>query len=291
MVVHRRIQRGFVLVLVLMVLAISASVLAIAARRSGGRALAAGRALADLQLRWGSQSCRRTCLPQAERLLRQARSPDKAPVATVRRTIKLGGIEFDLIVADEQAKADVNAVAHRQKMAGVETLLRALQTGRRVLPVRLRPAPPPAHVIAAVPVQLASYDQLYSIEHPSVLIEAGEVAPAIQRVTCWAGGKLNLSRAEPIVIEQALAGLLTRTQVARLEALRRAKPGAPLEQMVREMELTREQAQALAPWVTATSTCHSLWVIASDGRRRFYQLDVDQAGDAQNDSQHWSFRW
>jgi hypothetical protein len=289
---HYRRQYGFVLVLVLMVLAVCASTMAIAARRSGARAIAASEALQSLQVRWGTESCRKTCMPMAERMLRLAVRPGEEPPVVVRHSLRLGSMQFNILASDEQAKADVNALARRQKMAGVENLLRTVQTGNRFILVRLRPSALAPNVIGSVPMQFSSYDQLYDVDHPSILADPnGELPPAVRRVTCWSGGRLNLARAESIVIEQALAGLLTYTQVSRLEILRKARPQASLETMLKEMELTKEQEAALAPWVTTTSTCHSLWVMASNGRRNFYRLDVDQTGDAQNHGQHWSFSW
>lgn len=68
MIVPRR-QRGFALLLVLLVLVVAATVLAGAARRSGQQALQAAWNREDLQVRWGSLSCRAALLPRGKDLL------------------------------------------------------------------------------------------------------------------------------------------------------------------------------------------------------------------------------
>jgi len=113
MVNGRLQQPGFVMLIVLVVLAVAGSVLAITAGHCCRQALAAGAAARALQVEWGSLSCRAVCLPGAEALLAGESARLGGPVSTVRRTVVLGRVRFVLVASDEQAKADVNLLEHR----------------------------------------------------------------------------------------------------------------------------------------------------------------------------------
>ncbi len=284
---------GFILVMVLVVLAVCGALLGMAARRCARRALDASEALRQLQLRWGAMSCQATLLPAAEALLRQAELANQEPTAAVNGSVSLGGIEFGLRLADEQAKADANLLAHRQGDRQLTASLRRLQSDRkRPLPVRLRPTRFLSGVISGVPIRYASYDQLLVFQSPSQLVGDAETAQSpVARITCWAGGKVNLKRADKTVLRRALAGLLDETQIDRLVDYRRKFPDCSLGALLRHLELKRDNRNVLEPLVTATSTCHSLWVVAGDAARRWHRFYVVQQGDEVNDRQLWSFLW
>ena len=67
-------RRGYVLLLVLFVLALAAAAMAGVCRMSLEKAVQAGRAEADLRRRWAVVSCRAVLLPKAEDLVAQRES-------------------------------------------------------------------------------------------------------------------------------------------------------------------------------------------------------------------------
>ncbi len=289
----RKHNDGFVLLLVLLVLTISGVTLAIASRRVARQTIAATQAQRDCQVHWGTLSCRAACLPATERFLRAVEIEQERPVVEVRRAVDLGGMRFNLLIADEQAKANMNLLADRGGAEAVALALHALQADRRtILPVLPRPAAKPAAgVISSAPMRYGSFDQLFAISAPSELIGDEESPGVASRVTCWSGGEVNLKRAELPVLRQALAGLLSETHLIGLLSYRQEHPACTLGEMLGALELTDKQLEAVRPHVTDTSRSHSLWVIARGTHRTWRHLYIDQAGDGRNDAQQWSFQW
>src|SRR5438132_1522253 len=107
-------RRGYVLLLVLFVIALAATAMAAVCRMSLAKSLHASRAAADLQRRWAVLTTRSVLLPQAEAIL----AKPGEPVSEVRREIQLGGQSFTLIFGDEQAKANVNLLYAQSGLAG-----------------------------------------------------------------------------------------------------------------------------------------------------------------------------
>lgn len=135
-----RPARGFVLLIVLMVLAICSTVLAMAIRRSADKAILANQALRDLQVRWGNITAREAILPVAEKIIQEQEKAEGVPLVEVRREIVLGGLRFQFVLGDEQAKANVNLLARQGGLGGLSNSLRRLQLDqRRMIEVRLKP--------------------------------------------------------------------------------------------------------------------------------------------------------
>ena len=287
-------RRAFVLLMVLVVLAIAGTVRAAAARRCGQRALRAGEEERALQTKWGMLSLEAICLPRAEEMISEtAKHMEEGPVVSLRRTLRLGGEDFHMILSDEQSKANANLLANRMGDADLADSLRLLQArSRESLQVQLRPRRQTADPAAAAPIRFESFDQLYAFEHPSLLVNPDpQETSAVDRVTCWGSGQVNLKRAEIAVIRQVLEGLVTESQLDRLERFRRETPDASLAEILGHMELSKEQLERVTHFVTDTSRCHSLWVIALGKTRPRYRLSVAETGQTENDSRYTAFAW
>jgi len=136
---------GYVLVTVLALLVLSATLMVAVSRAALRHAAAARVAQDDLQHRWGVVSCRRAVLIHADQLLAIANlSPGRNNLARLNASIQLGNQSFDLIVSDEQAKANINALLEEADSARVESRLRQSLSGTGLLnAVRLRPTAGP----------------------------------------------------------------------------------------------------------------------------------------------------
>ena len=164
-------RRGaFVLVMVLALLTVCALCLAGLARRSldAGEQVASART--DLQRRWGVVSCTQTYLPLAKDLFEAevAKLPAQARVwplpASVGIEFDLGDLHFSVLLADEEAKANLNAISRcnpdgqravasvvEERTAGVDGLAVNLQALlRRVPRTRGQPARTRRHPCFAV---------------------------------------------------------------------------------------------------------------------------------------------
>ena len=311
---HRKPVRGMALLVVLVVIALAGTVLTMLARQSCERAVLAAQEASALQGRWGQTGCRAVYLPVAERLIDEARRDGAPPTTAVRRSITLGGVRFDVVVADEQAKANANRLLARGKSDGLAQSLRRLMADqRRPLAIRLRPGQPRPGLISKAPQHYVSFDQLFDAAPPEVLLaddRGAAVASAIDRVGCWGSGQLNVRRAERLVMHEMLEGVLNERELDLLLRLREESPQFTLDDFfarLRELDAAEpheesptdkaaaarreEQQRPVREAVTDTSRCHSLWTVYGDGARRRYRLDVVQEGDPENDAQEWLFTW
>ena len=127
---------------------LAALVLAAAALASSGRlavrhAARAREAERELQRRVGVASCCRAVLPNAERILQAQEVQRKAPMTHHRAAVRLGEFTFDLIIADESAKTNVNALLNDAPPPIVTNRLRQALAGTGLIgDIVLRPHAP-----------------------------------------------------------------------------------------------------------------------------------------------------
>jgi len=316
---QNRDRKGFVLLMVLMVLAIAAAVLAGTARRSGRAAIEAAGVLRDLQVRWGAASCKQFMLDHTEQLLarRNASCASGRSRSEKRFAVRLGGIDFELILCDEQAKPNANVIAARFAAQGLQAALSNLQarrrnvlrtlpqpgTGQRTLLLRSQlhtpsgsakptgPARGPAmtaqvttvaQLPQAVPVLYESYDQLFELHHPSQLLAGRDEQSALTLpVTCWGDGRLNFKVAGVAAMRAVLGDLLSEQQIRQLHEFASEKPNCTLAEALGALKLDHERAAVVSAYLTDTSRCFALWVIAHGRTRNWYRLYViDTSGGA-----------
>jgi len=285
-------KSGFVLLVVLVVLAIAATVLAATARRCGSRAMAAGEMAREIQLRWGTISLKNLCLNSAGSLLNST-TADDGPARRIGKSLDLGGVRFQLVIADEGAKANVNLLAAQKTIGDLEPALMDLQADcRRVLPVVLRPVAPAGGRISALPMRYISLSQVLGFKHPAELIDPQSQEPsASDRLTCWGNGLVNFKTA-PRQILRAVAGeVLSEGYIEKLRKLVAQKPTCSLAEAIKHLELNDDRAKKVRDLLTDRSSCFSLWVIADDGSRTWHRLYVRSSADTRNDREDWTFQW
>ena len=128
-----RRRRGFVLVMTLVLIAVAGMLLVGVARDSMMLALEALSAQRDLQQRWGAISCQETILRRAGQLFEaEARQLEKdgefrmPQPASIAGSIMLGGIRFDIRLADEDAKLNLNTLHAFKGKQQAEQTVRAM---------------------------------------------------------------------------------------------------------------------------------------------------------------------
>jgi len=288
---HHR-QPGFVLLLVLLVLAMAGTLLGLVAAQTSRRALEAGLAVRDLQRRWAVQSLESLCIPHSETILTDAAREGELPPTAVRTTITLGGTLFELFVADEQAKVNVNQLAASGGDSQVRMAASALSEGHWVLQVIPRPVEMSMDEIRTPPMRFVTFEQIFSNVRPTALLGTWPDNPGPARcLTCWGNGRVNLTRATATVLRTALADVLTEYELCHLAALRDESPDASVQDLIAQLDLEDKVRKAAERQLTDSSTCHSLWIVAHEKTRDWYRLTVCQRGDAENDSGRWTFVW
>ena len=116
---HHRADGGYVLLAVIAVSVLVISALATLARLSLRRGLEASDAERSLQQRWGTMTIERTMLQQAPMVFEQQeellaeQAPGSPTPTTVRAMLRLGDVNFDVLLGDEDAKLNLNAIYHQ----------------------------------------------------------------------------------------------------------------------------------------------------------------------------------
>jgi len=174
---------------------------------------------------------------------------------------------------------------------GLARRLEVLQANMRyALHVDLRPAQVRAGDRAAR--LYSSLDQLFDYSKPSQLVDFEYGEPGIiRRVTCWGNGKINFKRAEPEVLREVMAGVLTDADVAALVKYRDETPDCMLTEAVAALKIPREKVSALLEAMTDMSLCHSLWMSVTGKTRKWHRLYVDESDGGAAESRIWTFCW
>lgn len=297
---HTR-TRGFVLVMTLVLLMLAVASMVGLARRSALAALGASDSEKLLQRRWLIRSVQATLLAQAERIFieQERRWPDQ-PAGRVERTVQVDVFKLRLVLADEQAKVNLNALLQGKPPP------QALQSIKRLLPagsnhgqpeaeIRLRPDPSnkslaPEDRDAATPM-FVTFGQVFDAPTPQWLMGDRDHAGASSLMTCWGDGRLNLLRADAWSTHALLDGVIGELAVDRLLTALGRQPRPTVAQLVAGLSLTEAQRRSVAGLLADRSTCHSLWVELSDTQRAWHELAVRNVPGDNAPPRDWLFRW
>lgn len=281
-------QNGFVLLMTLVCVVLVALATVGMARRSFQAAVETKALEADLRQRWAATGLQALLMPQAEALLIRAERVERKPRVQAWHRIEVGGFRWDVVVADEQAKADVNQLLEtldaQQATLAVRQLSRgAALTTREMLEVRLRPLPAPqdsgSQDAPTPPLQrpsIAGFGQVYVDAPPQALMGTFEEPGPTSVVTCWGGGPLNIRRAPAEAVRQVCSPLIGQSDADRLVWLRDEQPRASLAELIMRLDFRDEHRQRLlTEALTDRSSCHSLWLVATGPRRSWHTLVVE----------------
>lgn len=295
-------RRGYILLTTLALLVLSSTLLVTLARTTIHRALEAKQSQEDLQRRWGQISCQRALLPHAEAILLNQEKRHQRPFPLYRVSIELAQQHFDLLLADEQSKTNVNALLDLSDKPRTESQLRTTFSNLATQ-IRLHTSPPPASAPTTRPIlpqYLTSLGQVFDSTAPQILLTPRFDKPApADLLTLWSDGQLNIRRCSPTALA-LLNPSLTQLDVRRLiesrDTLFLKNPPPPPAQPLPADPIRRLLAQAqIAPQktnlhLTATSKSHSLWIIVRDQHRQWYSLAVLDQTDADR-PRSYSFVW
>ncbi|MDZ4853060.1 MAG: hypothetical protein SGI77_27545 [Pirellulaceae bacterium] len=143
-----RFRSGYVLLMVLILLTVLTTALSSMATRSMQTSQEAVIAEALLQQRVGMESCKKALMPTVSEVfnsmdrLRRGTSSSSAPKHVVADSIVLGGQRFDIVLADENAKINLNTMYHLTGKAKLDRLLREKLSVGDLQALALRPAIP-----------------------------------------------------------------------------------------------------------------------------------------------------
>ncbi len=297
---HHQPRCGYLLLTVMVTIVIAGMFLAALARQSMLLATEAIERQQDLQLRWGMESGQRALLPAAGTIFRdqqeaakrrrarsrRAGNQTRSPLpATIRLALPLGKLRFEFLIADEDAKLNLNTVYHYQGQARAEQVLQesarqSLAVPTKLLPevesLRLARRPPDEEDDEGRPAAFRSFGQLFDLERMSVG-SANNLLPVLAReVTCWGNGRLNLVRATDDTIRQIGSLAIPRGKIQQLIREYRKAPDTNLERLVDQLAFDPLDRFRIQDLLTEQSSCYSLWVTASCRSRLWRQLSISE---------------
>jgi len=291
-------RRGYILLIILVMIIMAGLLATRLARYSLALAMDAAKVQEDLQCRWGAISCRQVVLNRAEILFRKQQlglSESETLSPRMGTSICLGGLTFRLFLSDEQAKLNLNTVFSEKQLRGVDRVLYDMtNSARGVLSTDLNPHPD-AVSHKTYPLAFDSWGQVFSYERS----RGGGTSDALPRavmeatvsVTCWGDGRLNVLRADPLILHRACRLIVSPEAARRFLESRTAHPHWPLDRLLDGTDLNHKERRDLRRWLTDRSTCHSLWTIIDNGHRSRVHLDVCQSLGQGGNPQIATFYW
>jgi hypothetical protein len=288
--VARAARRGaFVLVMVLALLTLCALCLAGLARRSLDAGQQVAVAQTDTQRRWGVVSCERTYLPLAKDLLEAAAAglPAESQVwplpASAVVEFDLGQLHFSVLLADEDAKANVNAISRNDPDGphAVTSVLEDLTAGLDGLTVHVQPVTNSGNAKPGGG-EFRGWGQVFE---PPATGAPGEFAArlrdATRDITCWGSGRLNIERASDEAIRLFCGNQVTPDLLAKLLS-RRHDPGLTgLHALLDKLALRTSDRATLERLLTDRSSHYSLWILVKSPRRSWATLAIGDGNSAQ----------
>lgn len=259
----RRGRRGYLLLTVLVLIAMSMLIMGRMASTSMRVAATATAQERDLRNRWAVTTMRRYCMRNAQSLVnRSARrlgSDDSAGTATAWRDLDLAGQRWRVIVADENGKIHlphaIGALGVEQTRGLAEQILGGGEDA--VLRSPLQPA---------YGTSSQRWDQWLDASGTQDR-PARALASATRNLTLWGNGELNLATADRISVQSLWKILFGRQPPAEFEALRQQRPTPPLSQFFGAAGLRDSQIAVAEEWFGTESQCHSIWIFCQTDRR------------------------
>jgi hypothetical protein len=297
-------RRGYVLLIVLAVSVLVVTVLSTLAQVSLRRGLQAADAERDLQQRWGGVTLQEALLKDAPKvfLAQEERAaeltPGVPPPPTIRDAITLGGVTFDMLLGDEDAKLNLNTVYHQSGKMKTEQVLAKVQP-RLTRAIRLVPAVKPMQLSResrrdtdeeelseqpqGPPRALRSWGEVFDIGRLKQDLASEAALPTVTSgITCWGGGQLNFRRATDDAILAVAGSVIQDGAASRLLQRYRQNPTVGVDTLLLAEVQNQQKRERLTRLLSQTSNNFSLWMnaSASDGQsvRRFIVMNRDDEG-------------
>ena len=263
-------RAGYVLLLVIVTLVIAATALVRLANRSllgHSETLLASR---ELQTKWGRLSCERAILPFADVVFEGIEatptdsSREKAePVWRVRQSTILGNQKFELLLADESAKASVARIYQSSSREARLTALRDLVPPRMQIALRAPLAGEALANLSGSPAAIGSTPMPLGslVDFASLDMSGGrrQVVEFLEKVTVWWDGPLNLHRAPDDCILAVCQTVVPKERARRLIKTYRDSGPVEVEVLLQRVVKNEKEQLALRQLLTDASFSYSLW--------------------------------
>lgn len=275
-----RRRAGFILITVLAMLTFAILAATAVARQSLRMALESQRVESQLQSKWLRHTLRHSLLPQAGAILGPPKYVGEhvtEPKSRLSLQLSLNDETFTLIVADEQAKLNVNRYRELANRTRVESVVRRAYAGTSI---RLR------QTAFSDKHDMQSWGEVFdlSLRHTT----PAELAAATSTITCWGSGAINVESSGDDALREMVSAGLGAGVADRLLQLRQAANDDD-RPMLNRLAVGRRQQQRLTRVVQAGSDCHSLWLLPHNSPQRGELHIVDRS--TRRAGEFYSFVW
>lgn len=265
------------------------------ARYSLAIALDASAAEENLQRRWAELTCQRVLLTNAASIftpidpVESKDSPPSLLPTEIRGQLRLGRITLVFCLAAENAKANVNVVADEGGKAKLQQAIRDLSLGDIPISVRLLPNKDSAREFPLS--QYESWGQVFALDEEVATHDIPElVMTSTGQLTCWGNGRLDLRRASDGAVSTICGLAVGESVVKQLLKARSEVPDWKLSQLLIELKLPEKELTQLKNLLEENTSCYSLWIRSSSGKRVGYGLFIrDESTDSKK--HYWTFIW
>lgn len=272
-----RTSRGYVLLLVLLMLPLASVAMASVARITLSEALEASNRQDELQRKWVGVTVRQTLARQLPAILEASLPDHEPPPPTLHRTLDLGQVNLRIRLTDEQARVHVQRLLtnHNDDRIHTAALIQQLIDPRYgMVGIRIQPSDVHATPRTLRPelasrftnnreLQLWSFGQLFTVDRldPAWLVPESPDQPALMdQLTLWSDGRVNLFTAEAEAIRIACSPAIDERIVQNLLDLRDQFPNHSLDAILGRMELERSQRRFLGQALTDRSDVYGIWI-------------------------------
>ncbi len=260
------IRAGVVLLIVLVAIIIAATTMVSFARNSMDVGADAVKARDELQARWGRASLQRALLPAADAAFQERdkkfRSAKKdLPPPIMQARVLLGGTVFEMGLADESAKVNINSVYHLKGLENTRQLVRELSGSLNGVRLQPEQAAKPVDEVAIEdgdqPVPLAAFrawGQVFDLNR----IES--LSATTSRLTVFSRGSINIRRAEEDSAVAAVSVVLPKATARRLCREYKKNPENAVDPLIDRYTSKTAARARLKRLLSDSSVCYSLYV-------------------------------
>lgn len=266
----------------------------------------------ELQRRWAITSCQQALLGRAETILtsqefyngtRTIESEETSSgnpaekeeeqfmpgVPRIATTIRLGEFTLNLVLADEDSKANLNTLYRWRDKITVQQTIRRLNVSSMGSKIHMKP-----YRTQKNNPNLRAFDswgQVFELDRGLADVELPVALDgATHELTCWGRGQLNVHRASDQAIQEICLLPVGPDMSAKLIEQKNQNPGMEVGTLLDSLKLGESQREQLEQLLTDQSMCHSLWIHVSDQRRTWHTLTVAQSREDQKPIVS-SFQW
>ncbi len=297
----RSCHQGFVLLIVLVAIIIVGVALTRSARQTAQASIAAIDAHSVMQRQWGIESLQRALLPAASQLFeisdrstRKQRGKQQAFPSIMSDRVVLGKQTFDLLLADEDAKANLNTIYDAGKERACQQAIKDLTGLIGIRSMRLLPSRTSAAVVDAKqssqessslsptttteenfssrrPKSLAfrSFGEVFDIVQIHQLAgDDRELAKLTRQITLLGSGRLNVFRATDDSFLAVCKSVVQDGQAKRLLEKVRETSLSEIRLILEATISDPSDRQRLEPLLGDSSTRFSLWIESTNGKSR-----------------------